>query len=419
MDLSAACLLNRENHVRRPRRIASACIIAVMSFAVAAADEAVSCVGEMLVESGLDLGHLDGALDGPSACAVAAPSPPFRSPVEAMSMHSTLVWCAFLRRIPAPALRALAAARHLYLGTAVAADPLQTDTSYRQALRQEFNIVVSENSFKFSVIHPDSTRYDFSAADALVDFAEDNGMAVRGHALVWHNRVPEWIVALQPSREQAIELLREHISTVVGRYRGRIKYWDVVNEAIDDETLMLREDSFWYQAIGPSYITLAFAFAHDADPEAILYYNEYGAEDMSEKANAVYDLLSALVVAGVPISGVGWEMHVENGFRVTDSNRQNGLRIAALGLEVTITEMDVKDRLPTTLADLATQAAAFGDVVELCLELPNCPAVLLWGFTDRYSWIPSFFSGYGNATIYDGGMNRKPAYYAILHTLQY
>ena len=315
-------------------------------------------------------------------------------------------------------LRVAAEKRGFYVGAAVAVPPFRGEPAYQDTLRREFNIIVAENAFKWSAIHPAKDTYNFVDTDALVDFAEASRMQVRGHTLVWHNQLPSWVSSGTFTRDEAIALLHDHIDAVVGRYRGRILAWDVVNEAVDDATAGLRTASFWYQKIGPDYISMAFEFAHAADPDAKLYYNDYSAEDMGQKSSVVYSLVRDLKAAGVPIDGVGWQMHVTNGYRISDANRQNAERLAALGLDIMITELDVRAVLPTTAQSLATQATSYGDIAAFCLAQPNCRAMLTWGFTDKYSWIPGVFSGMGDALIFDTNYQPKPAYDAIQSALQ-
>jgi endo-1,4-beta-xylanase len=310
-------------------------------------------------------------------------------------------------------LRDLADARGIFIGAAVAVGPFLGEDAYRATLGREFNMIVAENIFKWDSIHPSPNTYRFTQPDALVDFAVENGMAVRGHALVWHNQNPGWLVRAQPTRATAIEILRDHIHSVVGHFKGRVAAWDVVNEAIDDATGKLRTDSLWYKAIGPDYIAMAFRFAHEADPDARLYYNDYGAEGGGRKSDAVYELVKGLLAEGVPIHGVGWQMHLENGARIGADYRANATRLAGLGLEISITELDVRIMGEAGPLLLSVQADTYGDVVELCLEQPNCKAVVSWGFTDRHSWIPGFFTGWDNALIFDRDYAPKRAYDAI------
>src|SRR5262249_24476989 len=193
--------------------------------------------------------------------------------------------------------------------------------------------------------------------------------------------------------------------------------WDVVNEAVSDNNGQLRTDSFWHQKIGPEYIAMAFQFAHEADPDAKLYYNDYSAEGSGAKSDAVFNLVSGLVNQGAPINGVGWQMHQINPFRIQQAHRNNAARLAALGLEFSITEMDVRISLPTTAQELDGQALAYRDVVEFCLSQPNVKTLVTWGFTDKYSWIPGFFTGFGDALIFDANYQPKPAYSAMLNAL--
>jgi len=203
----------------------------------------------------------------------------------------------------------------------------------------------------------------------------------------------------------------------VGRYKGRIWAWDVVNEAIADGSSALRTNSFWYQMIGPDYIKLAFQFAHEADPDAILYLNDYSSETMNAKSTGVYNLVRDLKLDGVPINGVGWQMHITNGDRIGADHHSNAQRLAALGVEISITELDVKMPLPADSNKLATQAATYRDVLEFCLSKPKCVSLITWGFTDKYSWIPGFFPGMGAALIFDANYQPKPAYDALRQVL--
>jgi endo-1,4-beta-xylanase len=315
-------------------------------------------------------------------------------------------------------LRTSATAHGLFVGTAVNMTPFRNEAIYSETLRREFNLLVAENAFKFDALHPARTTFNFTDADALVAFAQANGMAIRGHTLVWHSQIPAWLASGSFTRDEVIAILRDHIMTVVGRYRGKILAWDVVNEAIDDATGQLRTSSFWFQRIGPEYIAMAFQFAHEADPDAILYYNDFEAEGAGAKSDGVFNLVSGLVSQGAPIGGVGWQMHKINPFRITAANRTNAQRLGALGLEVSITEMDIRIQLPSDAQTLQQQALGYGDAVTFCLTEPNCAAVVMWGFTDKFSWIPGVFNGFGDALIFDMNYQTKPAYAAMQSVLE-
>ena len=317
----------------------------------------------------------------------------------------------------AQTLRAAADARGLRIGAAVNMSPFRNEAIYTQTLGREFNMLVAENAMKFDAMHPAQNTYNFTDADALVAYAEANDMVVRGHTLVWHSQIPGWLTGGNFTRDQVIAIMRDHIMTVVGRYRGRILAWDVVNEAVSDNNGQLRTDSFWHQRIGPEYIAMAFQFAREADPNAILYYNDYSAEGSGAKSDAVFNLVSGLVSQGAPIDGVGWQMHQINPFRIQQAHRTNAQRLGSLGLEVSITEMDVRISLPTTAQELSEQALAYRDLVEFCLAQPNVKTLVTWGFTDKYSWIPGFFSGFGDALIFDMNYQPKPAYTSMSSAL--
>jgi endo-1,4-beta-xylanase len=309
-------------------------------------------------------------------------------------------------------MRDCARAHGVQIGAAVAASPLRNDPLYAQTLAQYFTMVTPENVMKFGPLHPEPDRYNFGDADFIVDFAQAHGMQIRGHTLVWHNQLPGWLEGGDWSKEELMAVLRDHIYTVVGRYRGRVAAWDVVNEAIaDDGTL---RDTIWLRVIGPEYIELAFRWAHEADPNALLFYNDYGAEGLCPKADAVYALVGDLVQRGVPIHGVGLQMHASLDWcPEPGSVAANIERLSALGLRAQITEMDVRVPEPATQEKLETQATIYEDMLHVCISSESCTAFVLWGFTDSHSWVPSFFPGYGSALIFDGNYEPKPACEAL------
>lgn len=315
-------------------------------------------------------------------------------------------------------LRSLAEKRGVYIGTALAIDPLKKEPLYRKTAEREFNIIVAENAFKWELIHPKKGKFNFKDTDYLVKFAESNKMKLRGHTLVWHRQLPKWLTEGDFTREETIEILKDHIQKVVGHYRGKILAWDVVNEAIDDETGKYRTDSFWYKKLGADYIKLAFEFAREADPNAILYYNDYSAEGINPKSDGVYKMIRELKTQKVPIDGIGWQMHLENGFRIEPQHRENAKRLADLGLELSITELDIRMKLPATPDELQKQADAYKNVADFCLAETACKAILIWGFTDKHSWIPGEFKNAGDALIFDNLYKPKPAYKALRQSFE-
>lgn len=318
--------------------------------------------------------------------------------------------------IPGKSLRAAAQMRGLTIGASVDEDALRGDAEYAALLGREFGMLTPENVMKFDSIHPAPFRYNFADGDRILGFATEHGMQVHGHVLVWHAQLPAWLTRTKWTREELRLILHAHIARVVGHYRQRVPVWDVVSEAIDDRGELRK--TFWLEGIGPEYIALAFQWAHEADPDAHLIYNDYSMEGLNRKADAVLRLLADLRARGVPVHGVGFQMHLNVEEPVDPAEVQvNIQRFAKLGLKTHITEMDVSVPMPVSLDKLALQAGIYRDMMKVCLSVSDCKSFALWGFTDRYSWIPAFFPGRGAALIFDAQLQPKPAYDALIGTL--
>jgi endo-1,4-beta-xylanase len=311
-------------------------------------------------------------------------------------------------------LRALAEKRGLYIGAAVSPNPLRSDPAYAAALAHEFNQVTTENALKFGPVHPQPNHYAFEDADAIVDFAVTHQMAVRGHTLVWHQQNPDWLNNGSWTKDRLSAVLQEHIQTVVSRYQGKILFWDVVNEAVEARGL---RDTLWLRTLGPDYLDYAFRWANKADPAAKLFYNDYESEGLSPKSDQVYALVKGLLERGVPIHGVGLQLHITVG-GVPYGLQENMQRLGELGLEVHITELDVRIDGQVTPAKLQAQAKTYHQVMEACLNVQQCTAFITWGFTDAHSWVPGFFKGWGSALLFDEVYQPKPAYDALRDILQ-
>jgi endo-1,4-beta-xylanase len=315
-------------------------------------------------------------------------------------------------------LRFGAQARGILIGAEVASQPLENEMRYAQTLAREFNIVVPGNAMKFGPLRPSRAQFSFAEADAIVDFAEAHAMKVRGHTLVWHNQNPQWLINGIFSHDEISHILKEHIQAVVARYRGRIYAWDVVNEAIDDNSK--RRETLWSNALGEDYIQQVFLWAREADPEAKLFYNDYGGEALGPKSDAIYGLLRNFKARGAPIDGIGLQSHFQSERPAnTGDVAANMKRLAALGLEIHVTEFDVRMSLPSTEQKLQKQAKVYRDYLSACLSVSSCEAFLTWGFTDKYSWIPSRFAGMGAALPFDESYKPKPAYGALLDVLNF
>jgi endo-1,4-beta-xylanase len=314
-------------------------------------------------------------------------------------------------------LRRLARDRHLAVGTAIGQPELGNDPGYLAVAAREYSSVTPENAMKWGLIHPERDRYDFADADATVAFAEAHHMMVRGHNLLWHNQNPSWLTTGTFTRDELIGILRDHIHTVVGHFRGRVRQWDVANEVVADDGLGLR-DNLWLRGIGPDYLTLAFGFAHEADPDAQLYLNDYLTETVNPKSDFELALATLLRALGAPVDGIGIQMHRFLAIPESASDiRANLARISAARFQIWITEMDVAIQMPADANELAAQATVYGDVFRACLSVRRCRGITTWGYTDRYSWIPSFLPGFGAALPFDEALNPKPAYTAIRDAL--
>jgi endo-1,4-beta-xylanase len=308
-------------------------------------------------------------------------------------------------------LKAAAIAPEKLVGTAVQSG-LLSNAQYSSVAGREFNYLTAEYEMKWYVLEPSQGATNFGPGDAIVGFALSQGMQVKGHTLVWHGGTPSWVNALSPA-DLRIAVDR-HIRNVAGYFRGRVQAWDVVNEAVADNGQGLR-DTVFRQKLGDSYIADAFRAARDADPQARLFYNDYGGEGMSAKANRIYDLLRDLLAAGVPIDGVGLQMHISANNRPSDGSiAANMSRLADLGLIVHISEMDVRvNSVPgNQQTKLDVQRAAYHDVVRICVMEPGCEAVTFWGFTDAHTPIRG-----DSPLLFDTAFQPKPAYTGVLDAL--
>ena len=335
----------------------------------------------------------------------------------------------FLAATPAPqSLRQSAQHSDILIGTAVRSAQL-SESAYSDTLAREFNLLEPEDEMKWEVLRPDPESFDFSQADRLVDFALRHNMKVRGHTLLWHRQNPTWLTDGHYTPDQLSKLLENHIKTVVGHYRGKVFAWDVANEALDEgkNAGKLRE-TLWYKrpgigsGEGVAYLAQCFRWAHEADPQALLFYNEAEAEEINAKSNFLYTLARDFKRQGVPINGIGLQMHISNLHPDIASIDANIARFTALGVLVHITEMDVS--LPVdadgkaSAADLQKQAGIYAQVASICVAHPGCTAIQTWGFTDKYSWIGSHSKkARGAALLFDRNYKPKPAYDAVRDAL--
>src|SRR5450759_3452830 len=289
--------------------------------------------------------------------------------------------------VPPDSLRALASKVGLRIGTAVNTDALATNATYRQITADQFSTVTPENVMKWQVVEPTQGTYDWSAADQLVNFAKANGQLVRGHTLVWHSQLPSWFstdgVTTSFTPQQVRDLLYKHVVAVVSHFRGQIWQWDVVNGALNDDGTP-RESVFYmaYQALGLNgldYVADAFRWAHEADPKALLFYNDYNIEGLGPKSDAVYALAKQLLAQGVPIDGIGAQGHLDTQYDFPNQMQQNLQRFADLGLKVALTEVDVRTTIPVTTPEKLAQNADYIQMLQACLLVRACISYTVWG----------------------------------------
>jgi len=307
--------------------------------------------------------------------------------------------------------RQVADRQKLVFGTAIQPATLTTPAA-AQLVMDNFNLIVPENTMKWENIRPNVDFWNWPDLDAMVAFAEKNKMLMRGHTFVWHQQNPAYVNNLK-TREEAIALLDGHITAVMTRYKGRIAEYDVANEVLNENGTM--RETLWYKTIGPDYVDIAFAIARKADPEAKLVLNDYNNETKgSAKSEAFFKLAKSMKDRGIPIDGVGFQMHLMAKYPpVEKAIRDNIRRFADIGLFVTFTEVDVRIEMPVTGEREAAQIAVFETLLDIARTEPNARNLIVWCYTDKNSWIPRFFPGYGSAHLFDADLKPKPAYLAL------
>jgi len=317
------------------------------------------------------------------------------------------------------------------------------DTEGVALTKYHFNAITAENVMKWELIHPEPGIYDFEAADRFVEFGEENDMFIVGHTLVWHSQTPGWVFeddAGNPlDREALLERMRDHIHTVVGRYKGRVQGWDVVNEALNEDGTY--RESPWYRIIGEDYIVKAFEYAREADPNAELYYNDYSLED-PEKLEGAVRLVQYLQENNAPITGIGTQGHYLMDWPSIEEVEKTITDLAALGIDVMVTEMDI-DVLPAAFdyqgadiamrADLADElnpypdglpdymqeelADRYREIFEVFLNHHEViTRVTFWGVTDGNSWKNNWpVRGRTNyPLLFDREWQPKPAFFSVV-----
>lgn len=318
------------------------------------------------------------------------------------------------------------------IGVAVSPRALKSDES--NLILREFNSITPENAMKMGPIHPEENRYFWDDADAIVKYAQEHKLRVRGHNLCWHEQFPKWIFTDAKgdtvSKDVLLNRLKDHITEVVTRYKGKIYAWDVVNEAVDDDSTRLLRNSPWYRICGDDFIVKAFEYAHAADPKALLFYNDYNTE-RPEKTERVYQLLKKLKDAKVPVHGVGLQAHWSI-YEPTEKQLRSAIeKFASLGVQIHFTEVDMSiypwEKFPRTRregeADAYTpeleqkQTEQYKMVFRVLREYKkSVTSVTFWNISDKYTWL-DFYPVRGRKNyplLFDTSLKPKKAYWEVV-----
>ncbi|BCS29669.1 putative endo-1,4-beta-xylanase [Aspergillus puulaauensis] len=309
-----------------------------------------------------------------------------------------------------------------WFGTALT---VRKDEAERRLLDNtaEFGSVTPENAMKWDLTEPTQNHFEWEAADAVVDVAVANGQQIHCHNLVWHSRLPCWVVNGKWDNATLIGVMTNHIKNVAGKYKGKCSRWDVVNEAINDNGTF--RDSVWYRTIGEAFIPIAFRAAAEADPGAKLYYNDFDLEYGNNKTEGARRIVELIQSYGVQIDGVGFQAHLSSEITATSPRTVpskedliNTLEsFTGLGVDVAYTELDIRMNLPPTEEKLKVQADDWAKVVGSCMAVDRCVGMTVWGFSDKYNWLPQFYPGEGAAVLWDENFQKKPAYEAVVDTI--
>jgi endo-1,4-beta-xylanase len=318
------------------------------------------------------------------------------------------------------------------IGASVMPSNLISDESI--LLKKEFNSLTAENVMKPALIHPSENSYFWTDADKIVDFAITNNMKVRGHTLCWHKQTPSWMLQDASgntiNKDILLQRLKDHITTVVSRYKGKIYAWDVVNEAIDDDNNKIYRESPWFTICGEEYIAKAFQWAHEADPDAKLFYNDYNTES-SVKRDKIYNMLKKLLDAGVPVNGIGLQGHWSVYWPAETDIRNSISKFASLGIKVQITELDIS--VYSSTADFSVRTTG-DDTFTSFMELKqidmyklifrifrenrsSLTGITFWNVSDRHSWLDDFPvpNRKNYPLLFDKNLKPKKAYWEVVN----
>jgi endo-1,4-beta-xylanase len=331
-------------------------------------------------------------------------------------------------KLPEPALKSLAASKNIQLGN-FAMPKLLGEKPYTDILTSQFEFALVDNQpnwhFTDVDLRPSPTDFNFSRVDEVVKFAEDHHMGIQMHHYIWGEEkwLPDWLVKGHYNKEQLLGFIKNHIMTMGKRYSGKVREWSVVNEAFSRRQHIYGLHDWWADNIGDqSYIDQSFIWAHEADPNSKLILNDFGNEGIGEISNAMFDYIKGAKERGVPIDGIGMQMHIDGTHPPTkDEVVSNMKRFGELGIKVYVTELDVN--MNDVKADDkdrdAIQSSIYYEMMRACIESKVCPSFALLGITDKETWY-NYLPGVPDSRplLFDKNYNPKPAFYSFRDALQ-
>jgi endo-1,4-beta-xylanase len=293
---------------------------------------------------------------------------------------------------------------------------------HKEVLKEEFNSLTAEYEMKMNIMYPAQDGYNFTAADAIVSFAQANDMYVHGHALIWHNATPSWVENFGGTDAEFEAMVKDYITTTVTRYKGKVRSWDVVNEALEDGSGHPLRNSVFRQKMGDDYIKKCFQFARDADPDVLLFYNDYNMASSATKRAAMFKLVDDL---GDLIDGVGAQMHISYNGPSASQIQSLADQVVAKGKKLHFSELDIRANPDNDLTSLTSeraeaQRAKYKEVVKIYNSIPldNKFALTVWGMRDNESWLIDFWGNPDWPLLFDSSYTKKAAYYGYLEGLQ-
>jgi endo-1,4-beta-xylanase len=309
------------------------------------------------------------------------------------------------------------------VGASINIDLLKNNAVYTALVAKEFNSVTAENVMKMDAIQPTQGNFTFGQADYLINFAQQHHMRVHGHALVWYQALPGWVTNFKGDSSAWENMLKTHIQTEVGHFKGKVVSWDVVNEAIDEDGTLRK--NVWSQHLGPDYVARCFQYARQADPDVLLFYNDYGHEYSSVKRAAIIALVTDMKNRGIPIDGIGMQMHTNTS--VSDNAISAAITaMANIGLKVHISELDISvnpnndQNMTYTAAIASIQSLKYQSVVKAYNGLPASQkfGITTWDVGDADSWIPPYYHRPDWPLPFDASYKRKAAWQGFVNGLK-